>query len=222
VRLDNSSPKSFCFDLQGRQANRLFLANLPLGSGHNANIRAPRLRGALVRKPGFRSTTLTARQWQVIRYRAQGITQSELAKVLNTSRENVNEIEHRARMKISAAKATLAALQELDAKGEVLIPSGTSVFEAVFMIITRADVLGVKLRGSADDILAAIRSKWRGRIKGHRLTSAVKVEIAEDGSLVVKDSVPPNRILPFSEDESQHQGRPPRRNNPARGEPGRQ
>jgi len=158
----------------------------------------------LVRKAGFRSTTLTARQWQVIRYRAQGVTQSELAKLLNTTRENVNEIEHRARMKISAAKATLAALQELDAKGEVLIPNGTSVFEAVFMIITRADVLGIKLRGSADDVLAAIRSKWRGRIRGHRLTSAVKIEITDNGSLVVKDSVPPGKIIPLSEDESQH------------------
>ena len=158
----------------------------------------------MVRKAGFRSTTLTARQWQVIRYRAQGVTQSELAKLLNTTRENVNEIEHRARMKISAAKATLAALQELDAKGEVLIPNGTSVFEAVFMIITRADVLGIKLRGSADDVLAAIRSKWRGRIRGHRLTSAVKIEITDNGSLVVKDSVPPGKIIPLSEDESQH------------------
>jgi len=176
----------------------------------------------LVRKPGFRSTTLTARQWQVIRYRAQGVTQSELARMLNTSRENVNEIEHRARLKIDAAKATLAALQELDAKGEVLVPSGTSIFEAVFMVITRADVLGVKLRGSADDILAAIRSKWRGRIRGHRLTSAVKMQIAEDGSLVVNDSVPPSRILPLSEGEP-----PPRRRprgsgtTPVGGGPGR-
>lgn len=146
----------------------------------------------------FRSTSLTARQWQVIRYRAQGVTQAELARLLNTTRENVNEIEHRARMKINAAKATLVALQELETKGEVVIPNGTSIFEAVFMIILRADVLGVKLRGSADDILAAIRSRWKGRIKGHRLTSAVKVEIGQDGSLMAKDSSPPRRILPLS------------------------
>ena len=149
------------------------------------------------RRKGFRSTSLTARQWQVIRYRAQGVTQSELAKLLNTTRENVNEIEHRARMKIRAAKATLDALQELDAKGDVLIPSGTSIFEAVFMIILRADIIGVKLRGSADDVLAAIRLKWRSRIKGHRLTSAVKVEITKDGALVAKDPSSEERILPL-------------------------
>jgi HTH-type transcriptional regulator, fmd operon transcriptional regulator len=138
----------------------------------------------------FQKTSLTARQWQVIRYRAQGITQAELAKLLNTSRENVNEIEHRARMKINAARATLAALQEIDARGEVLIPSGTDIFEAVFMVILRADVLGVKLKGSADDLLAAIRGRWKGRIKGHRLASAVKIGIEKDGSITLKDTAP--------------------------------
>ena len=59
----------------------------------------------------FRSTILTSRQWEVIAYRAQGLTQAQVAKKLKTTRENVNEIEHRARMKINGAKATLAALQ---------------------------------------------------------------------------------------------------------------
>ena len=134
----------------------------------------------------FHSTTLTPRQWEVIRYRAQGLTQAEVAKKLKTTRVNVSEIEHRARLKINAAKATLAALQELHATGEVLIPSGTSIFEVVSMIILRADVLGVKLQSSADDVLADIRSRWRAKIRGHRLTSVAKVEIATDGSLSFK------------------------------------
>lgn len=175
----------------------------------------PHLRRGLPKREAFHKTSLTARQWQVIRYRAQGITQAELAKLLNTSRENVNEIERRARMKISAARATLAALQEMDAEGEVLIPSGTDVFEAVFMVILRADVLGVKLRGSADDLLAAIRSRWKGRIDGHRLTSAVKIDIATDGSIVLKDTAPSGQALPPGtrlagpKDEGEHQSRTP-------------
>jgi HTH-type transcriptional regulator, fmd operon transcriptional regulator len=132
------------------------------------------------------STSLTSRQWEVIRYRAQGLTQAEVAKKLKTTRVNVSEIEHRAQLKINAAKGTLAALQELHVTGEVLIPSGTSVFEAVSMIILRADILGVKLLGSADDVLATIRSRWKAKIRGHRLTSAAKVEIAADGFLSLK------------------------------------
>jgi transcriptional regulator len=99
-------------------------------------------------------------------------------------------------MKINAARATLAALQELETKEEVLIPSGTSVFEAVFMIVLRADILGIKIRGSLDDVLAAIRSRWKEKIRGHRLVSAVKVEIMKDGSLVAKDPTSVVKILP--------------------------
>jgi len=143
----------------------------------------------LVKGKAVQSTTLTARQWEVIRYRGQGFTQAEVAKKLKTSRENVNEIEHRARLKINAAKATLAALQVPDASGEVMIPSGTSIFEAVSMIILRADVLGVKLQGSGDDVLAAIRSAWEAKIKGHRLTTAVKAQVGADGYLVVKKTL---------------------------------
>jgi len=142
----------------------------------------------LDRKETFHSTSLTSRQWEVIRYRAGGLTQAQVAKKLNTTRENVTEIEHRARLKINAARATLAALQELDATREVLIPSGTSIFEAVSMIILRADVLGIRLLSSADGVLAAIRSKWRSKIRGYRFTSLAKVEIAADGSLSFKNT----------------------------------
>jgi Tfx family DNA-binding protein len=158
-------------------------------SGQNTHIDAHPLEFGLVKKGDFHSTSLTSRQWEVIHYRAQGLTQAQVAKKLKTSRENVNEIEHRARLKINAAKATLAALQMPDASGEVLIPSGTSVFEAVSMIILRADVLGVRLQGSADDVLAAIRSNWGAKISGHRLTMAAKAQIGPDGYLVVKKTI---------------------------------
>jgi HTH-type transcriptional regulator, fmd operon transcriptional regulator len=146
------------------------------------------------RKP-LQRTTLTSRQWEVISYRAKGLTQAQLAKKLRTSRENVNEIEHRARVKIDAAKGTLAALQHLDATSEVLIPSGTSIFEGVSMIYLRADILGIRLRCSADEVLAAIRSRWRGRIVEHRLTSAVKVEIDSHGILLAKNPSSPDQVL---------------------------
>lgn len=131
----------------------------------------------------FGRTNLTPRQWEVIRYRSYGLTQAEIAEKLATTRENVNEVEHRARLNIEAAKGTMAALQELDATGEILISKGTSIFEAVSLIILRADILGVKLTTSADEMLATMRSKWKTRISGHRLTSMRKAKIGGDGSL---------------------------------------
>lgn len=140
----------------------------------------------LAQKGTYHSTILTPRQWEIIRYRAQGLTQAELARKLNTSRENVSEIEHRAGLKIRAARATLAALEDLDATGDLLIPTGTCVFEAVSTIIERADVLEIKLQNSADDVLAALRSKCRSKIRGHHLVSMVRVQINKDGSYSLK------------------------------------
>lgn len=129
---------------------------------------------------------LTPRQWEVLRWRSEGLTQSEVAKRLGVTRENVCIIEHRAWLKINEAKATLAGLHEMATQSLVLIPSGASVYEATADLLQRADLLGVKLVNSSDDILAALKSKCKGKVRGHHLVSAIKVEIGRDGTLSFK------------------------------------
>lgn len=164
------------------------LGNRPTASTHGARLKSTRGRTErnLAKKAAFHGTILTSRQWEVMRYRAQGLTQAELARKLNTTRENISEIEHRAGAKIRAAKATLVALQNLDATGDLVIPSGTCVFDAVSTVIERANVLDIKLTNSADDILAIIRSKCRSKIRGHHLVASAKVEIHKDGTIALR------------------------------------
>jgi hypothetical protein len=114
------------------------------------------------------------------------MTQAQVAKKLHTTRENITIIEHRAHQNLRAAKATLAAIEELSGSNEVIIPSGVSIFEATSMILRRADVLRIKVKKNADSILAELRAKRRGRIRGHHLTAAMRVKIDTDGSLKVK------------------------------------
>ena len=137
-------------------------------------------------KKRFKGTLLTDRQWDVLTLRSSGLTQSEVASKLNTTRENISILEGRVYRKIKAAKATLAALENLSTKNEVVIPTGTDLFEAVLMILVRADVLGVKLKITSDAILATVRSKCRGKIRGHHLTAVVTVRINEDGTIVIR------------------------------------
>jgi len=129
---------------------------------------------------------LTRRQWNVVKLRATGLTQAQVAKRLHTSRENVTIIEHRAHENLRAAKATLAAIEELSGSREFIIPSGVSIFEATSMILRRADVLRIKVKMDADSILASLRAKRRGRIRGHHLIAVVRVKINPDGSLQIK------------------------------------
>lgn len=133
-----------------------------------------------------RGTILTLRQWRVLQLRATGLTQNQVAKKLRTSRENISIIEHRAHANVKAAKATIAAIEELSESRELIIPSGASIFEAVSMVLLRADTLRTKLRVSADSILAMIRSKCKGRIRGHHLTATIRIRISEDGAISIK------------------------------------
>jgi hypothetical protein len=121
--------------------------------------------------------------------RAAGLTQAEVAQKLKTTRENISIIEHRAHDKITAAKATLEALQELETTREVLLPSGTSIFEAVSLIVLRGDILGIKLKQSADSLLALLRSRCRSKIRGHHLVAVVKAEISDEGEVSFKITV---------------------------------
>jgi Tfx family DNA-binding protein len=121
-----------------------------------------------------------------MRLRATGLTQAQVAKRLHTTRENISIIERRAHDNLRAAKATLAALEQLSHSDEMVIPSGTSVFEATSMILLRGDVLGIKLNMSADLILATLRSKCKGKIRGHHLIATAKLTIRKDGTVIIK------------------------------------
>ena len=85
-----------------------------------------------------------------------------------------------------AAKATLAAVGELSGSKELIIPSGVSIFEATSMILRKADVLRIKVKMNADSILAMLRAKRAGRIRGHHFIAAIRVKIEPDGSLKLK------------------------------------
>ena len=115
-----------------------------------------------------------------------GLTQARVAKRLRTTRENVSIIEHRAHENLRAAKATLAAIEKLSGSKELVIPSGISVFEATSMILQRADVLRIKVKMNADSILAALRTKRKGSIRGHHLIAVIRIRIDPDGSLKLK------------------------------------
>jgi hypothetical protein len=122
----------------------------------------------------------------VVKLRSTGLTQAQVAKKLRTTRENVTILERRAHENVKAAKATLAAMEGLSGSRELVIPSGVSVFEATSMVLRRADVLRTKVKMNADAILATLRARHKGRIRGHHLIVAIKVKIEPDGSIKMR------------------------------------
>jgi len=98
----------------------------------------------------------------------------------------VTILEHRAHENVRAARATLTAIEELTGPGELVIPSGVSIFEATSIILRKADVLRIRVKMNADSILASLRARRRGRIRGHHLIAAIRVKIERDGSVKIR------------------------------------
>ncbi len=133
------------------------------------------------RKIGF----LTERQIEVLRLRAKGLTQEEIARLLKTSRENVSIIEKRAQGNIKAARETLAALKTFGVSVTVQIKSCTHLVDVPRIILDKADEANIKVRANFTKIFDEIRFKAGGKVKGTRLVKPITVKILPDGDLIV-------------------------------------
>ncbi len=128
---------------------------------------------------------LTERQYLVLKYRIQGLTQEEIAKILGTTRENVSNIERRAKQNLRLARETLDAYKELLAAGEVVINPKTHLAEVPKIVLDKADELGIKLRANFTRLYDEIRYKAGDCIEGTTVVKPIKILIMRDRTFEV-------------------------------------
>lgn len=97
---------------------------------------------------------LTDQQIKILRLRARGMRQSEIAELLGTSRANVSILERRALEKIEKAKNTLLIWQQINSKVSVEVMRGDDIFEVPERLFRKADRIGVKVPHSTAKIIA--------------------------------------------------------------------
>lgn len=136
----------------------------------------------VVKKVGL----LTERQIEVLKLRAQGLTQEEVAKKLKTSRENVTILEKRAYKNIKLARETLAALKTFGVSTIVVIKPGTHLVDVPRIILSKADEANIKIRANFTRIYDEIRFKAGDKVKRSRVTRQITVKILPNGDFVVE------------------------------------
>ena len=127
----------------------------------------------------------TEKQYLVLKLRLSGKTQEEVAKLLNTSRENISIIERRAKENLRLAQRTLKAYKELLSAGEITVSEGTRLVDIPSLVVREADKLGVKLKANFTRLYDEIRYKARNCISGTKLAKPVKIVIFKDGTFEV-------------------------------------
>lgn len=97
---------------------------------------------------------LTEHQIKILRLRAKGLKQSEIAEMLGTSRANVSILERRALEKIEKARNTLLLWEQINSKISLDVKAGEDIFTVPERLFRKADELGIKVPYSTAEIVA--------------------------------------------------------------------
>ena len=126
---------------------------------------------------------LTDRQREVLRYRKQGMTQQQIADIINTSKANVCTIEKSAMENIRRAKETLEFLYTLDATHLCTIPSGTDLFEVPSMIFAEAEKVKIKVKYDTISLINRLREARPQSYKARCICEDVQIYITDEGEI---------------------------------------
>lgn len=133
-----------------------------------------------------RTGLLTDEQFKILLLRLEGMTQEEIAKRLNTSRQNISLIERRARVNISKAEATLKAYRRLQTVATVKLEVGTHLVDIPRMLIDAADRACVKIKVSFALVYKSLRDEAGGAIKGTRIIKPIQLHVLRDGNIDIE------------------------------------
>ncbi|RLF80371.1 transcriptional regulator [Thermococci archaeon] len=99
-------------------------------------------------------TFLTEQQIRILRLRAKGLKQSEIAEILGTSRANVSILEKRALEKIEKAKNTLLLWEQINSKVAIDVKKGEDIFGVPDRLFRKADEVGIKVPYTTAEVIA--------------------------------------------------------------------
>ncbi len=128
---------------------------------------------------------LTERQFEVLKLRAQGLTQEEIAKILGTSRENVSVIEKRAKEKVEKARETIRAFESLNPV-KIVLPQGLNLFSAPEVVFQKADMHGIKVRYNSTALIGIIRRKAGDKISVNTIAEPVEIKLLRNGDVIIE------------------------------------
>ncbi|WP_297092950.1 Tfx family DNA-binding protein [Thermococcus sp.] len=97
---------------------------------------------------------LTEQQIRILRLRARGLKQSEIAEMLGTSRANISILERRALEKVEKARNTLLLWEQINSKISVEVRKGEDIFSVPERLFRKADELKIKVPYSTAEIIA--------------------------------------------------------------------
>lgn len=139
---------------------------------------------------------LTRRQAEVLTLRERGLSQSEIAERLGTSRANVSSIESSARENIQKSRETIAFAEALQAPVRVRIDAGTDLYDVPDRVYDACDDANVKVTQSAPDLMKAVSDAAGDAVIGREVTAPLAVSVTTNRDINVRRPEP-EQVDPF-------------------------
>ena len=132
---------------------------------------------------------LTERQREIMRLRKQNLKKSEIARILNITRQDVTILEKRAKMNIEKAFNTIQIAYEDGLSVRHVIVKNTQILDAVKEILDAGDRNNIKIRSSIPEIFSLMRACHGSKIKNGVIQDGTEVSILLDGALIMRPFV---------------------------------
>ena len=128
---------------------------------------------------------LTKAQLNVLKLREEGKNQTEIANILETTRQNISTIERRARRNLQLAEDTLRAYKELTMAQSLTIEPGVHLIDLPRQVVEAADHASIKLRADFTRIYNLIKYNVPECVSGARIEKPIRIMIFKDGDIEV-------------------------------------
>jgi len=124
-------------------------------------------------------------QVEILKLRARGLTQAEIAKRLNLSRSYVSNIELRAKRKIKAAEETLKIVSLIQSQELIVIRKGTRLAEIPLVVLKAADKRRIHLKTNIIEIIRMVKLANPPCIRKGRTVREITFKVSSEGRLIL-------------------------------------
>ncbi|MDV0441842.1 hypothetical protein McpAg1_10530 [Methanocorpusculaceae archaeon Ag1] len=128
---------------------------------------------------------LTERQKTVLQCRKMGMTQQQIADMLNTNKSNISLIEKSALKNVRMAKDVLEFVYSMDAAHTCVLARGTNINRAPQVLYEAVQPLGIKIQYDIGALVTQIRTAVPEKLRENEIRADIHIYLNDTGILYI-------------------------------------
>lgn len=128
---------------------------------------------------------LTDKQIEVLKLKKKGLSQADIARMMNTTRGNICIIESTAMKNIEKAKNTLKYYKALEAPIWMTVPAGTDLYDIPGLLFKEADKKRIKIAIDSAMIIVKLKTGAQDKVHGRITLDEIDISVDEHGNISI-------------------------------------